>query len=152
MVHRVINEGSFTGNTEVDALLRTDPNAVILGLLYEQRIRAEVAFTGALRLRERLGHLDLERIANMDDEDLAAIFGKPPAVHRFSNKMSNYTRRVASALVRDFGGNAANIWNDGADTDTIRKRVQSLPGFGPAKSSKLKYALHFLGYRNFSDD
>ena len=58
MVQRVIDSGSFTGNADVDELLRNEPNAVILGLLYEQRIRAEVAFTGAFRLRERLGHLD----------------------------------------------------------------------------------------------
>ena len=86
----------------------------------------------------------------MDSADLSDRFATPPAVHRFSNKMSDYTQRVAKAIVDKYDGNAANIWNDGADTDTIQKRVQSLPGFGPAKSSKLKYALHFLGYRDFS--
>ena len=150
MVHRTIESGSFTGDAGVDELLQKDANAVILGLLYEQRIRAEVAFTGAYRLRQRLGHLDMKRIALMESSDLAARFSEPPAVHRFSNKMADYTQRVAIAIVNDFGASAANIWNDGADADTIQKRVQSLPGFGPAKSSKLKYALHFLGYRDFS--
>lgn len=151
LVNRLLEEGSFTGNEEVDQLLRNSPNAIILGLLYEQRIRAEVAFTGAYRLYERLGHLDMQQIANMDPEEFLAAFAQSPAVHRFSNKMADFTQRVARVVANDLDGNAANLWNDGADALTVQKRVQKLPGFGPAKSGKLKYVLHFLGYRDYSD-
>ncbi len=151
LVNRLLEEGSFTGNEEVDELLRTDPNAIILGLLYEQRIRAEVAFTGAFRLYERLGHLDMRQIAGMDPEAFHAAFAQSPAVHRFSNKMADFTQRVARVVAEDLDGNAANLWNDGADAVTVQKRVQNLPGFGPTKSGKLKYVLHFLGYRDYSD-
>ncbi len=151
LVNRLLEEGSFTGDLQVDQLLRNNANAIILGLLYEQRIRAEVAFTGAFRLHERIGHLNMRQIAEMDAGEFLTAFAQSPAVHRFSNKMADYTRRVARVLADEYDGDAANLWNDGADATTVQKRVQALPGFGPGKSAKMKYVLHFLGYRDFSE-
>ncbi len=72
MMKRFHLSGTLTGDLEADAYLRQDANALLLGLLYDQRVRAEFAFTGPLRLRKRLGHLDLCRIAQMPLETPAA--------------------------------------------------------------------------------
>src|SRR6056297_3480828 len=66
MMDRFKEEGTLTGEIEDDDRLREDPNAALLGLLYDQRVRAESAFTGPLRLKDRLGHLDMEKVAEMD--------------------------------------------------------------------------------------
>jgi len=151
MMDRFKEEGTLTGEIEDDERLRKDPNAAILGLLYDQRVRAEFAFTGPLRLKDRLGHLDMDRIAEMDFDKFQDLFAQKPAVHRFTNKMAENTQKVARILADEYDGNAANLWNDGADLSTIEKRLKKLPGFGPGKASKIKYVLHYFGHRDFSD-
>lgn len=152
MMNRFKEEGTLTGDIEDDAALREDPNAALLGLLYDQRVRAEYAFTGPLRLKKRLGHLHMARVAAMDEEAFKEVFAQKPAVHRFTNKMADTTQEVAQILADEYDGDAANMWNDGADLSTIEKRVRKLPGFGPQKASKVKYVLHYFGHRDFSSD
>jgi uncharacterized HhH-GPD family protein len=151
MMDRFKEDGTLTGEMEDDDRLRDDPNAALLGLLYDQRVRAEFAFTGPLRLKDRLGHLDMAKIAEMDFDAFQEQFAEKPAVHRFTNKMAENTQKVAAMIAEEYDGNAANLWNDGADLATIEKRVKDFPGFGPAKASKIKYVLHYFGHRDFSD-
>lgn len=94
----------------------------------------------------------MEKIAAMDPEALRDVFAEKPAVHRFTNKMADTTHKVATILTEEYDGNAANLWNDGADAETIAKRVRKLPGFGKQKASKMKYVLHYFGHRDFSGD
>jgi len=152
MMNRFKEEGTLTGEIEEDDFLRDDPNAALLGLLYDQRVRAEYAFTGPIRLKNRLGHLDMAKIAAMDFDAFQEAFAESPAVHRFTNKMAENTQKVAGIIAEEYDGNAANMWNDGADLDTIEKRLRKLPGFGKGKASKIKYVLHYFGHRDFSDD
>ena len=84
MLDRFVQEGSLTGDADEDSYLASDPTAVLLGLLYDQRVRAEYAFTGPSRLRERLGHLELKKIALMDPAAFQSKFAEAPAVHRFT--------------------------------------------------------------------
>lgn len=150
MVDRFKKEGTLTGERTSDEFLMDDPNAVLLGMLFDQRVRAEYAFTGAERLKDRLGHLDMRKIATMDLEKLQEKFAEKPAVHRFVNVMAERTQGVAQVIVDDYDGDASAIWADGVDFDTIRKRLLKLPGFGKMKATKFRYALHFFGYRDFS--
>ena len=152
MLNRFKEQGTLTGDAEADDYLRRDPNAALLGLLYDQRVRAEYAFTGPHRLRERLGHLDMNKLAAMDPEALRHRFAQKPAVHRFTNTMADYTHAIAQILADEYDGSAVNLWNDDADFPTIQHRIERLPGFGPQKSAKMKYVLHYFGYRDFSDE
>lgn len=151
ILDRLNEEGTATEDPEADELLRSDPNALLLGLLYDQRVRAETAFTGPRKLRDRLGHLDMEKIAEMDFEAFQQVFSESPAVHRFTNTMAERTQNVARIVSDEYGGDASGLWSDGADLDTIEKRVRELPGFGPAKSGKIKYCLHYFDHRDFGD-
>ena len=150
MMERFQQEGTLTGSLEEDDFIRKEPNAALLGLLYDQRVRAEYAFTGPKRLKERLGHLDLKKIAKMDVEDLRTAFAEKPAVHRFTNRMCEMTHGLAAYVTEHYKGKAANLWNDGAEFEEIEKRARALPGFGPQKAEKLKYVLHYFGYRDFA--
>lgn len=152
MMERFKEEGTLTGDFDDDQALRDDPNAAVLGLLYDQRVRAEYAFTGPLRLKNRLGHLDMKKIAAMDFDAFQEVFAESPAVHRFTNKMAETTQKVARIIAEEYDGDAANMWNDGADFATVRKRVKKLPGFGKQKSAKMKYVLHYFDHRDFSDE
>ena len=150
MVNRFLDGGTLTGDARSDEFVRKSAEAVLLGLLYDQRVRAENAFTGPERLFQRLGHLDMKKIARMDLDTLREIFAVSPAVHRFTNKMAEYTRDVARAIVDDYEGRAQNIWSDDAPAETIEKRFAALPGFGKGKAAKAKYVLHYFGHRDFT--
>lgn len=151
MMERFKDEGKLTHEPETDQFLMDDANAALLGMLYDQRVRAEYAFTGPVRLKERLGHLDMAKLAAMDLDDLREAFSEKPAVHRFTNVMAERTHQIARILVDEYQGNAANLWNDGADFPTIQKRLIKLPGFGKMKAFKMKFVLHYFGHRDFSD-
>ena len=150
MLDRLQAEGTATKSRDADQLLRDDPNAVLLGLLYDQRVLAETAFTGPHKLKARLGHLDVSRIAAMDRDAFAAVFCEPPAVHRFTNKMADLTQAVAARLADDYGGSAAALWAEG-DAADVERRVRALPGFGPQKAQKLKFCLYYFGHRDLSE-
>ncbi len=152
MMNRFKEEGTLTGDLSADEFLRANANAALLGLLFDQRMRAESAFTGPMRLKERLGHLDLTKIARMDVEELRAHFADKPAVHRFTNKMAETTHALAAMITEEYDGRAENIWNDGAAFAVVEKRVRKLPGFGPQKAEKMKYVLHYFGFRDFSEE
>lgn len=151
MMDRFKKEGTLTGELHADDFLRGSPEGALLGLLYDQRMRAEFAFTGPIRLKERLGHLDFRKIASMDLAELQELFAVQPAVHRFTNKMAEYTQQVATVVTEEYDGDPARIWNDGSDFPTIEKRMRKLPGFGVQKAAKMKYVLHYFGHRDFSD-
>jgi uncharacterized HhH-GPD family protein len=152
MMERFKEEGTLTGEPEADQFLMDDANAALLGMLYDQRVRAEYAFTGPIRLKERLGHLDMAKLTAMDLDTLREQFAEKPAVHRFTNVMADRTHQVAGILVEEYDGNAATMWNDGSDFSTIQKRLMKLPGFGKMKAMKMRYVLHYFGYRDFSQD
>ena len=150
MLDRLQAEGTATKDAEADQFLRESANAVLLGLLFDQRVLAEVAFIGPLKLRERLGHLDMAQIAAMDAEAFQTAFAAPPAVHRFTSTMAERTQTVARELAERFEGDAANLWRDGSCAE-VEARVRSLPGFGPLKAAKLKHCLYYFGHRDLSE-
>ena len=150
MLDRLQAEGTATKDPDADQFLRDEPNAVLLGLLYDQRVLAETAFTGPYKLNQRLGHLDLRRIADMDAEAFAEVFKQPPAVHRFTGTMADRTQQVARILADECDGSAANLWRDGSNAE-VEKRVRALPGFGPQKAAKLKFCLYYFGHRDLSE-
>ncbi len=150
MLDRLQAEGTATKDRDADQLLRDDPNAVLLGLLYDQRVLAETAFTGPHKLKGRLGHLDMARIAAMEREAFSEVFCASPAVHRFTNKMVDLTQTVAGRLAADYDGSAAGLWAEG-DAAAVERRVRALPGFGPQKAAKLKFCLYYFGHRDLSE-
>lgn len=135
-----------TGNPEADTFLREDPNAILIAVLLDQQMRAEVAFEGPYKLRERLGHLDMKKIAEMDLEVLASVFGEKPAIHRFYNMMAGRVHDLARAVVDQYDGDAAQLWADGTSQDDIQRRAMDLPGFGKSKVKTLTDALRLFEY------
>src|SRR5690625_3255570 len=114
MMNRFKEEGTLTGDFDADEQLRASGNVALLGLLYDQRVRAESALTGPLRLQERLGHLDMQKIADADPEEFRELFGQSPAVHRFTNQMAETPQNAARTIAEANGGDAAKMRNEGA--------------------------------------
>lgn len=131
----------FTGNDEADRLLAEQPLALMIGFALDQQVTVPTAFSGPLKLKERLGSLDAASIAGMDPAKLEAVFREKPAVHRFPGNMARRVQELCATLVDDYGGDAARIWTDAADTDDLRSRIAALPGFGEMKTTTLAAVL-----------
>jgi uncharacterized HhH-GPD family protein len=121
--------------SEANELLNRDPLALTLGMVLDQQIPLEKAFTSPLVLAQRLGQMPTAvELAEFDPDALVAIFAKPPALHRFPKAMAARTQEVCRVLVGSYDGEAANLWADAADGKELLRRVASLPGFGKQKS------------------
>lgn len=120
---------------EATKLLQESPLALLLGMLLDQQIPMEKAFSSPYVLKQRLGHdLDAHELAAYDPDALTAIFAKPPALHRFPKAFAKRAQELCQVLVDKYDGDAARLWI-GAETgaEAVR-RVGELPGFGKQKS------------------
>ena len=126
----------FLATTEAgNELLRSEPLAVLIGMLLDQQIPMEKAFTSPAVLKERLGGtLDAATIAGYDAGELEEIFRRPPALHRFPAAMAKRVQALAGVLVEQYDGRAENVWQDAATGAELVRRVGGLPGFGEQKA------------------
>ena len=92
------------------------------------------AFTGPLVLRERLGTLDAATLASTD---LEPVFRAKPAIHRFPGSMAGRVHDLAVHVRDHYDGDAARVWTDAEDSDTLRANLAALPGFGDMKVKSL---------------
>ncbi|MDP1818282.1 MAG: HhH-GPD-type base excision DNA repair protein [Acidimicrobiales bacterium] len=126
---------AVTGDNAADELLNTDPLALVLGMLLDQQVPMEWAFSSPLRLQERLGgRLDAAHIAHRPLEELEAIFKGPPALHRYPGSMAKRTQQLCQHLLDGYGGDAAAVWVGAATGDELFARLRALPGFGGEKA------------------
>jgi uncharacterized HhH-GPD family protein len=124
----------FTESDEANALIATDPLALLIGFVLDQQVSVQKAFSGPLVLKERLGALDAETIA---EADLEPVFRERPAIHRFPGAMAGRVHELAVHVRDQWGGDAARIWEDAADSDELRANLAALPGFGEMKIKAL---------------
>jgi uncharacterized HhH-GPD family protein len=118
-----------------DALLESNPLALLIGMLLDQQIPMETAFAGPKKLADRMGGLDAQEIADYDPDAFLALCSERPAVHRFPGSMGKRVQILAQALVADYDGNAAGVWTAGdPDGAELLRRLKALPGFGEQKA------------------
>lgn len=128
-------------NPDADALLASDMFALLTGMLLDQQIPMEKAFSGPKVLADRMDGLDVRRIAEADPEDFATIMATPPAVHRFPGSMAKRVQALSQFVIEQYDGDVARIWA-GDDGAAVLKRLKALPGFGEQKA---KIFLALLG-------
>lgn len=122
---------------EANELLAGDPFSLLTGMLLDQQIPMERAFSGPYVLAQRLGdptRLDPCRISSMPSEDLVAAAAGPPAVHRFPKAMAERIAALAEIVCTRYGGDAADVWTEAADGPDCLRRLKALPGFGDQKA------------------
>jgi len=127
----------FTDSDEANALIASDPMALLVGFALDQQVTVQKAFMGPLVIQQRLGSLDAAALA---DADLEAVFREKPAVHRFPAKMAQRVHDLAVHVGDEYDGHAERVW-DGADSTQLRANISGLPGFGEMKVKALSAVL-----------
>jgi len=127
---------TLSQNTEADALLDRDPLALLIGMVLDQQVPLEKAFSSPLELTRRLGHdLDARELAEFGSDALAEVFAQRPALHRFPTSMAGRVQGVARVLISDYDGDVTQLWAGVADGHELLARITALPGFGGHKAA-----------------
>jgi uncharacterized HhH-GPD family protein len=124
----------FTESAEANRLIASDPMALLIGFVLDQQVSVQKAFSGPLALRERLGTLDAAKLA---EAELEPIFREKPAIHRFPGSMAGRVHDLAVYIRDEYDGDAARVWADASDAETLRANIAALPGFGEMKIKAL---------------
>ena len=127
----------FTGDDEADGLLAREPLALLIGFALDQQVPVQTAFSGPLKLKQRLGTLDAAEIAATDPDRLGDVFRERPAIHRFPGSMARRVQELCAQVADEYGGDGARVWRDAKDSADLRRRIGALPGFGPMKITAL---------------
>ena len=132
----------FTESDEANALIASDPMALLVGFELDQRVTVMKAFEGPLLLKERLGAIDAATLAAAD---LEPVFFAKPVVHRYPRSMAKRVHELAVHVRDRYDGDAARVWTDAANPDELRANITALPGFGEMKTKSLGAVLfkHF---------
>lgn len=119
---------------EADALLSSDPFALLIGMLLDQQFPMERAFAGPAKLLARFGTLDPARIAGADPEAFADLAATPPAIHRYGRSMAGRIQLLAAHVLEHYDGEAETIWTTAKTGPELLARLVALPGFGEQKA------------------
>ena len=120
---------------DANDLLSRSPLALLIGMLLDQQVTIEKAFTSPRDLVARLGHEPTAaELAAFDPDALAAIFSERPALHRYPRAMAGRVQQLSQHLVEHYQGEPANLWRGVRSGTELLDRVSRLPGFGPDKS------------------
>jgi uncharacterized HhH-GPD family protein len=116
-------------------LLSRSPLALLIGMLLDQQVSIEKAFTSPADLVERLGHEpDAKELADFDPEALAAVFAQRPALHRYPRAMAGRVQELGRLITDRYDGDPAAVWTTAKSGGELLKRVAELPGFGAQKA------------------
>jgi uncharacterized HhH-GPD family protein len=116
-------------------LLSRSPLALLIGMVLDQQVPLERAFSAPLDLARRLGHEPtVTELAEFDPVALAGIFAERPALHRYPKAMAARVQDMARLIVDQYDGDPARLWSTAKTGAELLKRVSALPGFGTQKA------------------
>ncbi len=135
----IINENSILKGDLLDKkskeFILNNANAFIIGLISDQSVKAELAWSLPYNLYKRLGCFDFEFIINnYNVYDIEKIIKDKPALHRFPSRMANYIYEAMKMIVYNYDGDASNIWKD-KDAEKIIERFEDFKGISHKKAS-----------------
>ena len=123
-------------------LKRFEANAFIIGVLLDQTIVAERAWSSGKWIAESLASEEdgsglWENIEKMNERRMVGFmrYGRDGfAFHTYPAKMAGYLQGCAKVINREYQGDPRNIWNWQRSIGVVRQRLEKLPGIGSALS------------------
>ncbi len=101
-------------------------NAFVIGLISDQSVKAEIAWSLPYKLFSRIGYFDFDKILNnFDVISLENIIKQYPSLHRYPARMANYIYSAMKDIVELYDGKSENIW----ENKTAQEIVESFEKF-----------------------
>jgi uncharacterized HhH-GPD family protein len=127
-------ETELTIDPGADALIRRDPFAFLIGVIFDQGIPFERAWLAPLELTKRLGHLDPVRMV-AEPESVRVAVQTPPKLHRFVENVPAWVVLAAKKVLEDYAGDAGRIWGDEPTARELQRRLTGFVGVGQKKAA-----------------
>jgi len=124
----------FARKKEPNKFLLSNPNAFLFGVIFDQGIPAERAWSAPFLLKQRLGHFDLKKMVKLGPEGLGKIIMQKPALHRYFY-LGEWIFAAAKKLLEEYKGNASNVWEDGLLAKEMVRRLEEFKGIGQKKAN-----------------
>lgn len=125
----------LSADADADQLLTDNPLALVIGMVLDQQVPFERAFSAPAELQRRLGRpLTAKAVATTDADVLAEAFSRTKALHRFPGAMAERVQRLCALVNEQWNGDAASIWTTAKSGDELVARLEELPGFGAQKA------------------
>jgi uncharacterized HhH-GPD family protein len=126
---------NLSQDPEADKLLSKDPLALLIGMVLDQQVPLEWAFSAPAELKRRLGgHMDSRAISSMDPDEFASAFTTKPALHRYPASMAKRVQEMCRIVDDEYSGDASRIWKGVSSGAELLSRLKALPGFGDQKA------------------
>ena len=119
---------------EANHFVITNPFAFLIGVIFDQGIPAERAWAAPFELKQRMGHLDPFRLS-IDQAGILKAIQQRPKLHRFINNLPEWVALASEQVVRKYGGDASNIWNDNPTAVALTTRLTAFKGIGQKKAA-----------------
>ena len=120
---------------EEKQFIKNDPNAFIMGLISDQSVKAELAWSLPYNLYKRLGTFDLNKILQEYSlSDIEEQIKNKPSLHRYPSRIATYIYSAINDLIREYNGNAENIWK-GKSALQIVASLEKFKGISHKKAS-----------------
>lgn len=130
-----ILQGNLLQDAEKEFLL-SEANAFIFGLISDQSVKAELAWSLPYKIKQRLGHFDLEKISDLSSfNELEVYIKTKPALHRYPKNIAKYLYCASQLICEKYQGNAENIWKDTKSAVLVLKRLKEFPGISDKKAA-----------------
>jgi len=128
----------FKGNlldSETKNLLCNDMNAFLIGLISDQSVKVETAWSLPYKLKQRIGYFDISKLIKEYDVDtLAMVLKEKPALHRYPTNIARYIMSACKMIIEMYDGNAENIWLN-QSTEMIIDRLEKFKGISHKKAA-----------------
>jgi uncharacterized HhH-GPD family protein len=152
IVKRIIQYGkelsdneSYTDFKKADRFIRSNYNAWLFGVIFDQGIPYQKAWAVPYILKRRLGHFNIARVAKAQLVQIRkAVKGSAPgeALHRYVNKVPLWLKKAAIKIVKEYEGDASNIWNGCRTAGEVIERLDEFPGISQKKAHMATRILH----------
>ena len=125
----------LTGNPDADALLDGDANALLIGMVLDQQVPMEKAFSGPWVIAQRMGGRSTSRPSpSTSEEEFVALCSERPAIHRFPGAMAKRVRAVCTVLAEQYDGRCRERLAQRPTGAEVFAALAALPGFGTEKA------------------
>lgn len=129
-----ILKGNFLKQEEKDFIFN-DPNAFLIGLISDQSVKAEIAWSLPYKLSNRLGSFEFKKIIEKyTEKDIENILKEKPALHRYPSKMAKYIYNAMVDIVKLYDSSAENIWKNRSASEIV-KSLENFKGISHKKAS-----------------
>jgi len=124
----------FSKHPEADALLNDlerFPHAFVLACIMDRQVKAEKAWLIPYRIMEKIGGFSIDMLGALSKDEVNRLMTEPEPLHRFATIMSANFFSAIQRIKRNYGGNAANIWDGKPSSAEVVYRFLEFEGVGP---------------------